>query len=263
MALSLGSLNMSTLGLDQIGLPTIPELTGQEAAKEQARGARQAGEAQAAAIEKGIAEQARQFNIQQEALRPYREIGLAGLQQYQQAVGQAPEDVPALQDWGGFSLQDMVSDPGYQFRLQQGTQAIERAAAARGGRLAGGTLADLANYSQGLASQEFQAARQRALQDYGLQQQTQLQQYGLTSGARSDYLNRLAALGGIGQSSTGTLTNLSSQYAANMGNLYGQMGQTQAQSILGQSNAAAAGSLGARNLFMDAAQIGAMAYGAA
>jgi hypothetical protein len=250
------------VSIGTLGITSTGQLTGQDAADIQARSAREAAATQAAAYERGIEEQRRQFDIQQQQLRPFREIGLSGLQQYQQAIGQAPEAVPQLAGYQPFQLSQLYQDPGYQFRLQQGEQAINRAAAARGGRLSGGTLADLAQYGQGLASQEYEAARNRYLQDYGLAQQTQLAQYGLTSGARSDYLNRLAALGGIGQTTSGQLADLSSQYAANLGNLYGQQGQAQAQGILGAGQAQAAGSLGARNLVGDIAQIGAMAYGA-
>lgn len=56
---------------------------------------------------------------------------------------------------------DLQMDPGYAWRLQQGEQAINRSAAARGGALGGGVLKDLTNYSQGAASQEYQAAFDR------------------------------------------------------------------------------------------------------
>ena len=56
---------------------------------------------------------------------------------------------------GGQMYSGFEQDPGYQFRLQQGEQALNRSAAARGGRLGGAQLKALSDYSQGLASQEF------------------------------------------------------------------------------------------------------------
>jgi hypothetical protein len=58
---------------------------------------------------------------------------------------------------------DVTRDPGYRFRLDQGNQAIERSAAARGTALSGQTLRALQDYAQGLASQEYGNAYDRAL----------------------------------------------------------------------------------------------------
>jgi hypothetical protein len=52
-------------------------------------------------------------------------------------------------------------DPSYQWRLQQGQQALERSAAARGAVQGGGVMKALTNYAQGAASQEYQAAFDR------------------------------------------------------------------------------------------------------
>jgi len=53
-------------------------------------------------------------------------------------------------------------DPGFKFRLQQGESAINRKNAASGGRLSGRALGELAQFNQGLASQEANAAFNRA-----------------------------------------------------------------------------------------------------
>jgi len=58
-------------------------------------------------------------------------------------------------------MADLQIDPGYAFRAQQGEQALERSAAAHGAVGGGGFQKDLAGYSQGLASQEYQAAFNR------------------------------------------------------------------------------------------------------
>lgn len=59
------------------------------------------------------------------------------------------------------TMADLQIDPGYAFRAQQGEQALERSAAAHGAVGGGGFQKDLATFSQGLASQEYQAAFDR------------------------------------------------------------------------------------------------------
>jgi len=49
----------------------------------------------------------------------------------------------------------VTGTPGYQFALQQGTQAIDRSAAAKGMLNSGNVLQELQKYGSGLASQEY------------------------------------------------------------------------------------------------------------
>ncbi len=78
-----------------------------------------------------------------------------------------PEGAPAgaVGGIGTFS----PDDPSYQWRFQQGEDAIQKSAAARGSLLTGGTLKDLLNYGQNAASQEYgaQFGRQYQLADLG------------------------------------------------------------------------------------------------
>jgi hypothetical protein len=66
---------------------------------------------------------------------------------------------------------DMEADPGYAFRKAEGEKALQRSAAAKGSLLGGGTLKALADYGQGLASQEYGNVYGRRLgefnQDFG------------------------------------------------------------------------------------------------
>lgn len=50
---------------------------------------------------------------------------------------------------------EWTADPGYQFRLQSGNNSINALAGAKGGLNSGRTLQALADYNQGMASQEF------------------------------------------------------------------------------------------------------------
>lgn len=66
----------------------------------------------------------------------------------------------------GFSFTpgDLTQDPGYQFNLQQGTQATDRAQLARGGYFSGNALKEAQTFGQGLADNTYNSAFNRALQ---------------------------------------------------------------------------------------------------
>ncbi|MDD5688481.1 MAG: hypothetical protein PHE88_11700 [Elusimicrobia bacterium] len=95
-------------------------------------------------------------------------------QGWKNSTGQVVNDLPGylkmkgLQqtgaDFSGYQnqLQGILSDPskiqqtaGYQFAKDQGEQAINRSAAAKGMLGSGNVLAELAKYGQGMASQEY------------------------------------------------------------------------------------------------------------
>ena len=116
------------------------------ASKISAKAAKKAGQVGLEGSEASIAEQRRQFDIAQELTAPRREAenealnslrGLLGL------GGQAP-------DFAAFE-----NAPGFQFSRDQALRATERSAAARGGLVSGGTLAELQRQASGLASQNF------------------------------------------------------------------------------------------------------------
>lgn len=108
-----------------------------------------------------------------------RQDNMPWLQSGQNALNQLNQQMPNLTR--SFSLADFQQDPGYQFNLQQGQQAIERSAAARGLLDSTGTLKNLDSYTQGLASNEYQNAYNRYNQN------------------QSNTFNRLAQMAGVGQ----------------------------------------------------------------
>lgn len=77
---------------------------------------------------------------------------------------------------------DAYNEPGYQFRVRAGNEALERSAAARGVLRTGGTLRDIAEYNQNFAAQEYGNVFNRALSAYDRQYQ----------GARDEFAPRLA-----------------------------------------------------------------------
>ena len=65
-----------------------------------------------------------------------------------------------------FNADDLLEDPGYQWRMDEGNKGVERRASSRGLLESGKTLKDFGRWSQGLASQEFGKAYGRASQEY-------------------------------------------------------------------------------------------------
>ena len=105
-------------------------------------------------------------------------------------------------DYGGFK-----ETPGYQFRVDQGRQAIERSAAARGGLNSGATMKALQGYGQGMAADEY-----------------------------GTFYNRLGAMSGTGQTQVNSLASLGANSAANQGNSLMQAGNARASGYANQAN---------------------------
>lgn len=107
------------------------------------------------------------------------------------------------------SKEDALNDPGYQFRTQQGEQALQQSAAGKGVLRTGGTLKDLINYGQNAASAEYQNVYNRSLgtwqQNEGAKLAAALGQGNLELGAFN--ANENAGLGAwnanTGQTNTG------------------------------------------------------------
>lgn len=124
-----------------------------------------------------------------------------------------------------FSMSDFEADPGYQFRLEQGQRAIERSAAARGGLNSGRTMRALAGYGQGLASQEYGNAYNRFMQEQQMDFNRQ-----------DAYMNRLAALAGVGQTTAGQMAGAAGQYGSGMASAITNMGNADAAAAIAQGN---------------------------
>jgi hypothetical protein len=96
--------------------------------------------------------------------------------------------------------QVLANDPGYDFRLDQGTQALQRAEAAGGGVASGGAIKAGSQYGQDYASGEYAAANARLLagQQQRFGQETTLADIGQTgqsNGSQCGHVGRRDALG--------------------------------------------------------------------
>ena len=77
----------------------------------------------------------------------------------------------------------LADDPGYQFRLAEGLRALEGSAAQRGTLRSGATLQALMDYGQDAASQEYEKAYRRRLQDYQTNRANLADAYAMNLGA--------------------------------------------------------------------------------
>lgn len=167
-----------------------------------------AAQIQAGAANHAADIQQQMFNQQQANERPWMSAGTQALGQMQTMAGKPVS----------FTQQDFQNnmDPAYQWDLQQGQQALERSAAARGGLRSGGTLKDLTSYAQGAASNEYQNAYNRFMNN------------------QNTTFNRLATIAGYGQNANAASNAAAQNYGSTVGNLVTGAGNAQAASTIGQ-----------------------------
>jgi hypothetical protein len=163
--------------------------------------------------------QLQMFNTTNAEQAPYRQAGGQALNQLSQFYGLGGVDTTAV---GGTSTgpggvtNSSTPDynailsglPGYQFQMQQGTQAINQNLAAQGLLQSGAAGKELAQYGQGLASNYAQ-----------------------------QYVGGLQSLAGLGQSSTQATGTLGQQTANQIGSNQIYAGNAQASSYATTANA--------------------------
>lgn len=116
-----------------------------------------------------------------------------------------------------------TTDPSYQFRLQEGIDALDASAASRGMVQSGAQQKAITDYGQNMASTEYQNAYNRAGTTYDRQQNAML---------------NMANYGQAGATNTATAgTNLGSSVS----NAYNTQGAATAQGITGASTASNVG----------------------
>lgn len=155
------------------------------------RAAGDAADAGVAASNAAAAEQARQFDLTRADFAPFREQG-----------------VNALNQFAADNLGPLEETPEFRFALEQGVNALDRSAAARGKLLSGQQVKAVQRFGTGLGNQ------------FAGQQQ-----------------NRLAALAGIGQTATANTGQFGANASSNIGNALLAGGDARASGFVGQSNA--------------------------
>lgn len=175
-------------------------LTG-DAATQRAIQAQQAATTAANATSKDV------YGQQTAALQPYQAAGT-------QALSQMSD--PNLSR--SFTMNDFQSSPGYQFQMDQGNQAIQRSAAAKGLLGSTGTMKTMDQYSQGLANQDYQTALGNFKSD-------QNQRFG-----------QLSSLANVGQNANQQFVGAAGNYGNQVSNNTVGMGNATAAANIGEAN---------------------------
>lgn len=159
---------------------------------------------------------------------PLRQAGLTAMNQL--AALYSPET-------GAFfkapTINELMMDPGFSFRLAEGEKALARQQAARGRYLSGGAIKAGQEYAQGLASQEFGAAseRERMRREAATNVLSNLAGYGPTAaaqmgmGGRAYSQGAAGAYGDIGAAQAGRAGQVGGIYQTVLGDVLKGIGQ--------------------------------------
>jgi hypothetical protein len=210
-------------------------------AASKASGAQSAAASQSADISKQISDQQialarEQFAANVGLQEPFRQAGIKGQNRLMDVLGLSGNT--GAQGYGSaarnFGMSDFEADPGYAFRLSEGTKALERSAAARGGLLSGATGKALTRFGQDYGSQEYTNAYNRF--------QTN----------RANMLQPLQSLAGQGQSTANTIGNYGQAMAGDINQSLSNYGANASNALIGGANARASGYVGQANALSSA-----------
>ena len=215
---------MSVVAAAVIGSTVVGVGSSIASGKAQSKAAKSAAASQEAIADENVALQRELAEQQREDFAPWRDIGEQALNQIWSGV-QSGEFLPEKFDPSKINLEQ---DPGYQFRMDQGIEALDKSAAARGRLLSGAQQKALTDYGQGMGSQEYSNAYARYSDQYAKEADRRAKQYNMLSGLSSG-----------GQSSAAGQAQATSQLASSSGNILSNLGNAQAQSQYAQGQARA------------------------
>lgn len=202
----------------------------QGAANTQAASADRASQLQAQAQRDSLKLQREMFDRQVALQEPFRQNGL-----------NAQNKLMALMQGNmgrGFTSADFQKDPGYQFRMGEGMNAIQNSAAAKGGLLSGGAMKALQKYGQDFASNEYTNAYNRFNND------------------NNNIFNRYASIAGQGQTASNAIGNAAGNYGNSAGNTMMSGANAIGNNLMQAGNAMAAGQVGSANAWGNALSSG-------
>ena len=136
---------------------------------------------------------------------------------------------------------DFMADPSYDWRVDQGVNALDRSAASRGRVLSGAQDKSVTRYGQDMASQEYENAFRR-------HQSTENDRFNKEQSVYNTNLTREQSLAGVGQSATNFVGNAGANMANQVGSntrasgnalasMYQQQGQASANAWTGGATA--------------------------
>jgi len=231
-----------------------------------------ATQAQALASKNALNFQNKQWQTSQTQMQPYMQAGTGALTNMQRVAGEAGNINPAA-DAGykpltglsspgqfSFSTSGATADPSYTWRLNQGLNAVNSSAAARGGFFSGNTGQALMDYGQGAASQEYQnqfGRYNQMLSNYmgqeGFNADQYNQAYGRQMGMNQNQANQWGNIAGMGQNAVNQSGAAGQNYASNAGNIGMNQANNAAAGYQNQGNIWGGVLSNASNQFMSAA----------
>ena len=196
---------------------SVADIFGVGPASQQQKGVESAAAASQASANQSLALQREMFYKQLELQEPWRAAGVNALGKLQGGdYSQTPQ----------FAFNyNQNTDPGTQFRLQQGLNAMNATAAARGGLISGNALKAGQDYGQAQGSQEYQNAFNRYITGYNAD----------VSRANNMY-NRVSNIAGTGQTTSNALAQMAGNYGQNASNTILGQGANRANSELQLGN---------------------------
>lgn len=174
-----------------------------------ANSAQNAADTESNAANNATTAEQNQYNQTRADTAPYRASGTAALSQLNQQLPDLTRN---------FSAADFQTDPGYAFNLQQGQQAIQRSAGAKGGLYSGDTMKALDSYTQGQAANQYQNA------------------YSRFTNNQNNTFNRLQSVAQNGQAATLATDGMGQQTAASIGSNLTSAGNAQAAGQVATGN---------------------------
>jgi hypothetical protein len=198
---------------------------------------------------------------------PYRESGVANLNQLNTLLGIGGNTGAA--NYGKYATAEFTPemfkagvDPGYAFRLSEGLKGIDRQAAARGGLISGNALKAASGYAGDQASQEYnnafnryQTVRGNTLQPFQMGAAAGQSAAGMQGQANANYGSAASqAIGNYGQGVSGVYgaqgqgANVAyGNYGQGVSGAYGAYGTNATNALTGGANAIASGYVGQAN----------------
>lgn len=188
-------------------------IQGNQAVKEMTR-------AQQASNDKALALQSKMYDQTSANMSPFLTAGSSANSRLSDLLGVSANS--GADGYGSlaepFSIEKLQADPGYQFRLEQGTKAMNQSLGAKGSLFSGEALKAAQNFGQGLADQTYNDAYERYNADQGNQ------------------FNRLNTVSGSGQNAAANLGAAGNNYANQASDLYQNTGNITANGLVARNN---------------------------
>lgn len=176
--------------------------------------AQSAAGTQAAAADAATAQQEAMYQKSQQNLAPYMAGGNTALSTLNGKLANGSLG-------GSFTPADYLEnqDPGYQFQLGQGQQALQNSQSAQDGVMSGSALKGLITYNQGTAATGYQNAYNRWLS------------------SQNNTYNQLSGVASLGESAAAGAGATGAGYSSGISNTITGAGNAQAAGTVGSANA--------------------------